>query len=118
MFFAWFYSVDAMSRKKGKSKARKRKKHEENGGSGTTPVKQQLRSAGQASEMETWLGRFCQLADDALVEDGETSHLVIPEEYRRSVGDILVFLGKHERGRNGEAAGTPESKIPRLVRML
>ncbi len=71
----------------------------------------------ERSEIAAWLDTFCRLAGEVGEEDEGISHLVVPEDYRGSVGKILTLIEKRERDREAvpEAAGLT---APQLISRL
>ncbi len=71
----------------------------------------------ERSEIAAWLDTFCRLAGEVGDEDEGISHLVVPDDYRGSVDQILTLIEKRERHRGTltEAAGL---SAPQLIRLL
>lgn len=87
-----------MARKKAKKK-KERKKN----GTPQAPAASGEGNAGHA-DIAAWLETFCGLAGERGNDDEGVSHLVVPEDYRGSVGRILSLIEKRERERKVPAA--------------
>jgi len=98
-----------MARKKAKQKNDRKK-----GGTSRTPAAE---NGGQA-DIAAWLDTFCGLAGERGSDDEGISHLVVPEDYRESVGRILSLIEKRERERSDPSGGGAGLTTAQLIRRL